>query len=145
MKVRLVQPLFSIVCLWLSVAVARGADANSAKKIVRTEDGVNIVCEVLGNGDTALVFLHGWCGDREYWKHQADAFASDYRVVTLDQAGHGESGKKRKHWSIDSLAGDVEAVVKALGLKRVILIGHSMGGPVALMAAKRMPGTVVAV
>src|SRR5439155_27227286 len=40
---------------------------------------------------------------------------------------------------------DVESVVKALGLKRVILVGHSMGGPVALAAAKRLPGTVVAV
>src|SRR5262249_4124084 len=107
--------------------------------------GLNIVCEVRGKGDSALVFLHGWCGDREYWKHQAAAFAADYRVVTLDQAGHGESGKDRKLWIVSSLAGDVEAVVKALGLKRVILVGHSMGGPVALLAARRMPGTVVAV
>src|SRR6201988_345533 len=92
-----------------------------------------------------LVFLHGWCGDREYWKHQVEVFAADYRVVALDQAGHGESGKGRKAWTADGLAGDVEAVVKALGLKRVILVGHSMGGSVALLAAKRMPGTVVAV
>src|SRR5262249_33297894 len=80
-----------------------------------------------------------------YWKNQAEAFAADYRVVALDQAGHGESGKYRKAWTAAGLAGDVEAVVKALGLKRVILVGHSMGGPVALLAAKRMPGTVVAV
>jgi len=72
-------------------------------------------------------------------------FAADYRVVAVDQAGHGESGKERKHWSASALAGDVEAVVKELGLQRVILIGHSMGGPIALMASKRMPGTVVAV
>jgi len=72
-------------------------------------------------------------------------FAADYKVVTLDQAGHGESGKDRKAWTVESLAGDVESVVKDLGLKRVILVGHSMGGPVALLAAKRMPGTVVAV
>jgi pimeloyl-ACP methyl ester carboxylesterase len=72
-------------------------------------------------------------------------FAADYRVVALDQAGHGESGKDRKAWTVESLAGDVEAVVKALGLKRVIIVGHSMGGPVGLLAAKRMPGTVIAV
>jgi pimeloyl-ACP methyl ester carboxylesterase len=83
--------------------------------------------------------------DREYWKHQVGALAADYRVVALDQAGHGESGKDRKAWTVDSLAGDVEAVVRALGLKRVILVGHSMGGPIALVAARRMPGTVVAV
>jgi pimeloyl-ACP methyl ester carboxylesterase len=120
-------------------------DAKPIKKTIRAEDGLDIVCEARGGGDTALVFLHGWCGDREYWKHQVDGFAADYRVVALDQAGHGESGKNRKLWSVSGLASDVDTVVKALDLKRVILVGHSMGGPVALLAAKRMPQTVVAV
>jgi pimeloyl-ACP methyl ester carboxylesterase len=120
-------------------------DAKPTKKTLRAADGVNIIYEVRGKGDTALVFLHGWCGDREYWKHQVEPFAADYRVVTLDQAGHGESGKDRKEWTVESLAGDVEALVKELGLRRVILVGHSMGGSVSLAAAKRMPGTVVAV
>jgi pimeloyl-ACP methyl ester carboxylesterase len=119
-------------------------DTKPVKKTFRADDGLEIVGEVRGQGDAALIFLHGWCGDREYWKHQR-AFAADYRVVAIDQAGHGESGKDRKAWTADGLAGDVEAVVKALGLKRVILVGHSMGGWVALLAAKQMPGTVVAV
>ena len=135
-----------ISCL-ISVQAALGAegDATPTKKTIRADDGLSIVCEVRGKGDTALVFLHGWCGDRAYWKNQVDVFAPDYRVVAVDQAGHGESGKDREHWNASALAGDVEAVVKTLGLKRVILIGHSMGGPVALLAAKRMPGKVVAV
>jgi pimeloyl-ACP methyl ester carboxylesterase/nicotinamidase-related amidase len=120
-------------------------DAKPVKKTFRADDGLEIVGDVRGRGDTALVFLHGWCGDREYWKNQVGVFAADYRVVAIDQAGHGESGKGRKAWTGDGLAGDVEAVVKALGLKRVILVGHSMGGWVALLAAKRMPGTVIAV
>ena len=123
----------------------RGAESLFVKKTIHASDGLGLVGEVSGQGDTALVFLHGWCGDREYWKHQGGPFAADYRVVTLDQAGHGESGKDRKVWSAASLAGDIEAVAKSLGLKRVILVGHSMAGPVALLAAKRMPGTVVAV
>ena len=123
----------------------RGAESPFAKKTIRAGDGLGLVCEIRGQGDTALVFLHGWCGDREYWKHQIRAFAADYRVVAIDQAGHGESGEDRKAWTADGLAGDVEAVAKSLGLKRVILVGHSMGGQVALLAAKRMPGTVVAV
>jgi len=133
-------------CLLLAPhGLAGDGDVRPAKKTIPADDGLNLVCEVRGKGDTALIFLHGWCGDRAYWKHQVDVFAPDYRVVTLDQAGHGESGKDRKHWSINGLAGDVEAVVKALGLKRVILVGHSMGGPVALAAAKRIPASVVAV
>ena len=118
---------------------------DDARLTFRADDGLEIVGEVRGQGDTALIFLHGWCGDREYWKHEVEVFAADYRLIALDQAGHGESGKGRKAWTADSLAGDVEAVVKALGLKRVILVGHSMGGSVALLAAKRMPGTVIAV
>jgi pimeloyl-ACP methyl ester carboxylesterase len=134
-----------ICLLFAANAFAGEADAKPTKKTITAEDGLNLVCEVRGKGDTALIFLHGWCGDRAYWKNQLNVFAPDYTVVTLDQAGHGESGKNRKDWSVSGLGGDVEAVVKALGLKRVILVGHSMGGPVALAAAKRLPATVVAV
>lgn len=134
--------IVSAACLFLvSTAVAE----EPVKKTVKASDGLTIACDVRGKGDTAIVFLHGWGGDREYWKNQADAYAADYTVVTVDQAGHGQSGKDRKTWTVEALAGDVEAVVKELGLKRVILVGHSMGGPVALLAAKKLPGTVVAV
>jgi pimeloyl-ACP methyl ester carboxylesterase len=146
MNARMRQSLF-LICCFFSTELALGDEgsAKPSKQTIRAADGVSIFCETRGKGDTALVFLHGWCGDHEYWKHQVDVFAPDYRVVALDQAGHGESGKDRKSWTASSLGGDVESVVKALGLKRVILVGHSMGGPVALLAAKRMPGTVVAV
>jgi pimeloyl-ACP methyl ester carboxylesterase len=134
------------LCTLFSASAAIGqAAARPSTKTVRADDGLSIVCQVSGKGETALVFLHGWCGDHEYWKFQVDGLAADFRIVTLDQAGHGESGKDRKVWSVDGLAADVEAVVKALGLKRVILVGHSMGGPVSLLAARRMSGTVVAV
>jgi pimeloyl-ACP methyl ester carboxylesterase len=145
MNRRVVALLIAAGVALVPAARADEGGRKPVKKTIRAADGVNIVCEVCGTGDTALVFLHGWCGDRAYWKNQADAFAADYRVVTLDQAGHGESGKDRKKWTVKSLAADVEAVVKALGLKRVILVGHSMGGPVSLLAAKRLPDTVVAV
>ncbi|VTT98855.1 3-oxoadipate enol-lactonase OS=Marinobacter sp. EN3 GN=Q673_10665 PE=4 SV=1: Abhydrolase_6 [Gemmataceae bacterium] len=131
-----------VACAFLTSAAV---GEEPVKKTVKASDGLSIACDIRGKGDTALVFLHGWGGDREYWKHQADAFAADYTVVTLDQAGHGASGKERKVWTVEALAGDVESVVKDLKLKRVVLVGHSMGGSVALLAAKKLPGTVVAV
>jgi pimeloyl-ACP methyl ester carboxylesterase len=144
---QLTRLLFSSLCLLLLAPsiIAAERDAKPARKTVRADDGLELVCDVRGKGNTALVFLHGWCGDRAYWKNQIDEFAANYQVVTLDQAGHGESGKTRKRWSVIDLAGDVETVAKALRLQRIILIGHSMGGPIALLAAKRMPGKVVAV
>jgi sigma-B regulation protein RsbQ len=146
-KRRAIELLIGTTCLCFLSLTANGGEsyAKPTRKVVRAEDGLNIVCEVRGKGETALVFLHGWCGDQEYWKNQVEVFAPAYRVVTLDQAGHGESGKNRENWTTSALAQDVESVVKSLDLKRVILIGHSMGGPVALIAAKRMPGKVIAV
>jgi pimeloyl-ACP methyl ester carboxylesterase len=112
---------------------------------VKSADGVEVAYDVRGKGDTALVFIHGWSGDREYWKHQVEPLAADYRVVTLDLPGHGRSGRDRKLWTATGFAADVEAVVKKLELKRVILIGHSMGGPVSLATAKRLPGIVIGI
>jgi pimeloyl-ACP methyl ester carboxylesterase len=66
-------------------------------------------------------------------------------VVTIDLPGHGESGQGRKTWSIESFGDDVATVVKKLGLKRVVLVGSSMGGPIALEATRRMPDRVIAI
>lgn len=109
---------------------------------VTTRDGVRIVYDVRGQGDTTLVFVHCWSCDRSFWHNQLDAFADRYRVVTLDLAGHGESGANRKNWTVLSLAGDVRAVADALKLQRIILVGHSMGGPVSLEAARLLRGRV---
>jgi pimeloyl-ACP methyl ester carboxylesterase len=145
MKLRFIGTMAISCCLLAAMVRAAEPDVKPIKKTFRAADGASIVGEVRGTGETALVFLHGWGGDREYWKNQVAAFAGDYRIVALDQAGHGESRTDRKDSTVSALGGDVETVVKDLGLKRVILVGHSMGGPVALAAAKRLPGTVVAV
>lgn len=108
-------------------------------------DGVRIVYDDRGRGAATLVFVHCWSCDRTFWREQAGVFADRYRVVTLDLAGHGESGKDRKNWTIPGLAGDVRAVVEKLGLKKVILVGHSMGGPVSLEAARLLRGRVAGV
>lgn len=75
----------------------------------------------------------------------APAFADRYRVVALDLAGHGGSGVGPRDWSIAACAQDVRAVVERLDLKRVVLIGHSLGGSVAVAAAGLLPDRVVAV
>lgn len=135
------------LCTFCLLATGRvfAADTQPREFTVRATDGLHLACQESGEGDTALLFLHGWCGNHEYWKHQVDQFAGEYRIVTLDQAGHGRSGKIRTDWTMTALAADVQSVVDALKLQRVILIGHSMGGPVSLAAAPLLPGRVVAI
>jgi pimeloyl-ACP methyl ester carboxylesterase len=114
-------------------------------RIARAPDGLPIAYDIRGEGEPALVFIHCWSCDRTFWREQTDAFAETHKVVTLDVGGHGDSGRARNQWTVASLAADVEAVIDAARLRRVILIGHSMGGPVALATAARMPRRVEAV
>ena len=109
---------------------------------VRSADGVPIHYEVRGEGEPTLVLVHGWALDARLWDGQLPALAARHRVVTLDLAGHGRSGRQRASWTMGAFGEDVKAVVEAAGANDVVLVGHSMGGPVVLEAARRMPQRV---
>lgn len=113
--------------------------------VVKASDGVPIHYSVAGKGEPALVFIHCWGCRGSFWENQVAEFSKTNRVVTIDLPGHGESGSGRKDWTIESYGDDVKTVVTKLGLKRVVLIGSSMGAPIALEATKRMPDNVVAI
>lgn len=118
------------------------SDGDRVQGTATSHDGVSISYETLGTGTPALVFVHGWSCDRSYWEGQLEPFSVDFRVVAIDLAGHGESGVDREEWTIASYGADVAAVVEELGLERVVLIGHSMGGDVVVDAARLLPGRV---
>jgi len=121
---------------------ARAGSQGVVSGTATSPDGIPIRYHAAGKGDPALVFVHcGGC-ERGFWDGQVAHFAAKHRVVALDLAGHGQSGVGRKDWTMPAFGQDVVSVVEALGLKRVVLIGHSLGGPVVLEAARRMPGRV---
>jgi pimeloyl-ACP methyl ester carboxylesterase len=138
---------------WIMLLAAMAGCANRSESAVpppaegtiRSFDQVPIAYEAKGRGRTSLVFVHCWGCDRQFWREQMAAFADDFRVVSLDLAGHGESGTNRVAWRISDLARDVQAVVEGLELRRVVLVGHSMGGVVSLLAAGSMPRRVIGV
>ena len=123
------------------------AEAHEATTPSLAKDHSKIRYRVYGKGEPTLVFIHGWSCDSGYWDQQLNELAQFYTVVTLDLAGHGRSqGKKtRKDWSMANFGADVAAVVNAVGAPRVILVGHSMGGPVALEAARQLKGKVIGI
>jgi pimeloyl-ACP methyl ester carboxylesterase len=133
--------LLAILVLTVSVATALATMAQQPLRVT-TKDGVSIAYESHGNGRTAIVLIHGWSCDRRYWKGQIEYFAKDYKVVTIDLGGHGESGLGRSYWTIYSFGNDVADVIKEQKLERVVLVGHSMGGDVIADAALALPSRV---
>ena len=127
------------------VFVCSVAQAQPKSEVVAAADGVPIHYSVAGKGDPALVFIHCFGCSRNFFDNQVAEFSKTYRVVAIDLPGHGESGQGRKTWSVESYGDDVKTVVTKLGLKRVVLVGSSMGGSIALEATRRMPDRVVAI
>lgn len=114
-------------------------------QLALTPDGVHIDYRVWGQGEPAIVLIHGWACDWNYWQAQIDALKSRYTVVALNLAGHGASEKNRSDWSIGSYGEDVATVVRQLGNRQIILVGHSMGGAVALEATRRIGDRVIGI
>jgi pimeloyl-ACP methyl ester carboxylesterase len=138
---------FLILACGLFLILFFAPNATSAQadwpRIAISRDGTPISYEALGRGEPTLVFVHGWSCDARYWREQVSHFSKRFRVVTLDLAGHGHSGVGREKYTMASFGEDVKAVTDAVGSRRVILIGHSMGGSVIAEAARLMPDRVI--
>jgi pimeloyl-ACP methyl ester carboxylesterase len=106
--------------------------------------GINLAYDVAGTGEPPMVFVHGWSCDRSYLAPQVAHFASGHAVLAVDLRGHGQSDKPEPgpgRYDVAVLADDVLAVAAAAGLRRPVLVGHSLGALAGLSAAAR-PGAL---
>lgn len=136
------------------VTILASCNSNDKKTVTETaiapvekkkagNSGVNIAYDDTGTGDTTLLFIHGWGINKTYWADQTAFFSKNYRVVALDLAGFGQSGKNRNSWTTEDFGRDVSAVIHTLALKNIIVIGHSMSGAVAVETALTNPSKVI--
>jgi 3-oxoadipate enol-lactonase len=108
--------------------------------------GVGLRYELSGTGDHTLVLVHEMGGSLESWDDVAPRFAASRRVLRYDTRGAGLSRKVRGELSLDTMAGDIAALLDALGLGgKVALAGIAVGGAIALHFAARYPERVSAV
>jgi len=92
---------------------------------------------------TALLFLHGFSNDAHVWDWCAPTFAPHYRVLALDHRGHGDSDRDPEgRYDHETMARDVAAALDSLGIARVAIVGHSLGGRVAMRFAGLFPERV---
>jgi len=127
-------------------------------------DGARIHYVNYGKSDEALILIHGWTQNTDAWRDNIPDFVSGYRVIAIDLPGHGksdkpdeanskgESAKGRNDrnptgtlYSMDHFARAVEAVMRDAKVKRAVLVGHSMGTPVARQFYRKYPDKTLAI
>lgn len=107
-------------------------------------DNQTVHYEVFGRGRPVL-FLHGWMGSWRYWYPTIEQVEKKYRAYSFDFWGFGESRRKSTPESIHNYSRQVIRFLDALGIDRVLLVGHSMGGMVALKTALDYPTRIAKV
>lgn len=130
------------------VATALAALVGATPAWSATVDGIEIHWTSTGTGPEAVIFVHGWTCDSTSWQYQVPAISQQYRVITLDLPGHGQSESPNDgRFSMELFARAVEAVRTEAGIDKAVLVGHSMGTPVvrqyALMYPQRVAGLVL--
>jgi pimeloyl-ACP methyl ester carboxylesterase len=154
--------LFFAVALAFALAVATPAKAQKSAKgesrftkldLGSGVDPARIHYVNYGNGSEALVLIHGWTCNLDNWRDQFPDFAKRNRVIAIDLPGHGQSDKPQQiqveipngralapvNYNMDLFARAVDAVMRDAKVKRAVLVGHSMGTPVARQFYRNYP------
>ncbi len=128
--------LLALACLLGAAPAAPAAERTASL------DGRRVSYEDLGRGAEAVVLVHGWSCDHTIWRAQLADLAGEFRVIAPDLPGHGRSDHPARAYTMAHLVRGLEAVLKAAKVRRVVLVGHSLGAKVASEYARRHPARV---
>jgi pimeloyl-ACP methyl ester carboxylesterase len=103
--------------------------------------GIEAFCSDQGVGH-ALLFVHGWGGWHGYWRHLWPTAVPRFRSLAVDLPGFGLSEKPAAEYTVEWLAEWLVGLLDAKGIRRAVLVGHSMGGMIATVLAARHPERV---
>ncbi len=108
-------------------------------------DGVSISLDNEGKGEPTIILVHGWSNNRSIWDAQISHFSEKHQVIAVDLPGFGKSGNNRSEWSIASYGKDISTIIQQLNLKKVVLVGFSLGAPIVIEAANNVPDHVIGI
>lgn len=107
---------------------------------VPVSDGLSLHVLHWSQDGVPLLFVHGFGNEAHVWDELAPAVAPYYRTLAVDLRGHGESDRDPEaRYDYDAHVADLEALTDALGIERLVLVGHSLGGRIAMLFAGRHP------
>jgi len=133
-----------IVIALFATSVLSGAALPQAKEPQPQDrfaklDTMRVHYQNYGEGKDAVVFIHGWSCNLNFWKANVPAFVNQSRVIAIDLPGHGESDKPQIAYSMDLFAKAIDAVLQDAKVERATLVGHSMGAPVIRQFYRKYP------
>ncbi len=102
-------------------------------------DDLSLYYERAGSGEPELVFVHGWCCDRTAFQPQFDHFARTHAVTALDLRGCGRSDRPDDGYAISDFADDLARFFAEVKIEKPVVVGHSLGGMIAVELAARYP------
>jgi pimeloyl-ACP methyl ester carboxylesterase len=127
------------------LAAAPAGWAQQAESRFAKLDGARIHYINYGKGDEALVLIHGWTQSADAWRDNVPDFAKRNRVIVVELPGHGQSDKPETTYSMGYFARAVGAVMRDAKVKRAVLVGHSMGTPIARQFYRKYPEKTLAI
>ena len=104
-------------------------------------DGSIVHYEVLGRG-RPVIFLHGWVGSWKYWISSMQVASTSYRAYAMDLWGFGDTAHVEANFTLTQQASLIDRFLIEMGIGKVALVGHGLGGLVALCYAINFPGSV---
>lgn len=125
-----------------AASLERGVD--DASSHFAKLDGFRVHYKSYGKGQDALVFVHGWTCNINFWRGQIADFEKRTRVIAIDLPGHGQSDKPQIAYTMDLFARAVDAVLRDASVGRAVLVGHSMGTPVIREFYRKFPQKTLA-
>ena len=95
-----------------------------------------------GTSSKTILALHGVSSTAHVWDFVGKKLADDYRFIAIDQRGHGDSSKPVDGYTVDDYTNDILAFINVFSIRKLILLGHSMGGRNAIVFAAKHPERV---
>ena len=135
--------LFSLLLLTIAASTAQ-EKINELVKYSLPVKSINLNSETIayaeeGSGEKTLLFIHGLSSTLDAWKKNIQGLKDDYRCIAVDLPGYGKSSRNSTNYSLSDYGGMLQEFIKKKDLKNVILVGHSMGGQIAMHTVLNYP------
>lgn len=106
-------------------------------KTVLANPSISFIDE--GKGEKTIILVHGLASNAGFWRYSIPELSKNYRVIAVDLPGYGKSGKGAYPYSMTFYANQIKRLADELKLNKFILVGHSMGGQIAITFALKYP------